>query len=252
MDITFQVICMTVSAVLCLVAPTAAAVILIVKRKANWRAFLAGIAAFGVSQLLVRIPLLDLLQNAAWFNLFITTNMLVYMLLLALTAGIFEETGRFFSMKLFMRKERFLTWENGVVFGLGHGGLEAFWLVGISYAVTLVQTLSGLNTAAVFSTPPETFLIGGVERMLTVAVHTGFTMIVLYGVKYKKPIYLLYAVLAHTLVDSTIILKYIGIDLSPWAAEGIIAVFAALALVLIIKIKPVLNRRENIILEEIK
>ncbi len=93
--------------------------------------FILGVASFAASQLLLRIPLLGELQNAVWFNMFAMTQPLLCGVLVAFSAGLFEETGRFVALKLINRD--LLTWENGVIFGLGHGGVEAFCLTGIYY-----------------------------------------------------------------------------------------------------------------------
>ena len=73
-----------------------------------------------MSQLLTRIPLLGLLNNTVWFNMLSATNVIMVYLIVALTAGLFEECGRYFGIKLFLPKEE-LTWNDAFVFGLGHG-----------------------------------------------------------------------------------------------------------------------------------
>jgi len=48
---------------------------------------------------------------------------------LALSAGVFEEVGRYVDYGLFMRREP-RTWSKAVMFGIGHGGLESAVPVG--------------------------------------------------------------------------------------------------------------------------
>jgi uncharacterized membrane protein YhfC len=232
---------MTVSAVVCLFAPTVLAIVFIKKRGAKWRSFLIGAAVFAVFQILTRIPLLSWMQTTAWFTLFTMTQPVLYILMLAFTAGLFEEVGRFAGIQL-LRMPGMLDWDNAFVFGLGHGGLEALWLVGINYGVAVVQSLFGQVPAAVISTPSVYFLVGGLERVLVIAMHIGFTMLVFYAVKERKPLYLLAAIAAHTVVDAAVpLLRQAGIPLGLWGSEGVLAVLAVLLIVVMVRLKPLLK-----------
>ena len=243
---TLSLVFMAVSAVICLFAPTALAIIFVKWHGAKWRAFLIGAAVFTVFQLLTRLPLLSWMQTTAWFTLFKITQPILYGLLLAFTAGLFEEVGRFAGIQL-LRKPEMLTWDNAFVFGLGHGGMEAFALVGVNYAVMFVQVLTGQASSEVLSTvvatPASYFLVAGVERMLAVAMHIGFTMLVFYAVKKKKLIWLVIAIAAHTAVDMVAVMISLGyIPVGIWATEGILAVLAALLVLVTIRFKPLLKQ----------
>lgn len=236
-----SVIFMFVSAFICLVLPTLIAVVMMVKRKGKLKSFVLGIIVFSMSQLLIRIPLLGLLQNTVWFNMLSVTNIVLVSVFAAVTAGLFEECGRFFGIKLYLSKDE-LTWNDAFVFGLGHGGVEAFALAGIPFIDLIAKTLSGENAAAILNIPAATFLMGGAERALAVILHIGFSMLVFYAVRYRKLLYLLYAVAAHTLVDTALppVLNSIGINLSGWELEGLLAVFAALSVLIIVKMRAAL------------
>ena len=45
-----------------------------------------------------------------------------------LMAGVFEETGRYVSFKWFLKKETRI--QDGLSYGIGHGGIEAMLIVG--------------------------------------------------------------------------------------------------------------------------
>jgi|AGTN01.2.fsa_nt_gi Predicted membrane protein len=234
------------SALICLFGPTALAVIMIKKRGAKLRAFLLGAVVFAVFQLLIRIPLLNWLGNTAWFTLFAITQPVPYMLLLAFTAGLFEEAGRYAGIRLLLKPDM-LSWQNAFVFGLGHGGIEAFALAGINYAVLFVQALGGRDIATVMRTPASYFLADGVERVLAVALHIGFTMLVFYAVRHRKPLWLAIAIAAHTVVDTAALLIAYGyIPLGVWATEGVLAAMAAVMVFVTIRFKPLLKREELI------
>ena len=243
---TLSLVLMALSALICLFAPTVLAIILIKKRGAKWRSFLIGAAVFTVFQLLTRIPLLSWMQTTAWFTLFKIAQPVLYGLLLAFTAGLFEEVGRFAGIQL-LRKPGLLDWDNAFMFGLGHGGMEAFALAGVNYAVMFGQVLAGKASgevlSAVMATPASYFLAGGVERVLAVAMHIGFTMLVFYAVKKKKPIWLVIAIAAHTAVDMVAVMISLGyIPVGVWATEGILAVLAAALVWVTIRIKPLLKQ----------
>jgi uncharacterized membrane protein YhfC len=237
---TLSIVLLIVGAFICVAAPTLAAVIMIIKRKGRWYMFVLGIISFTVSQLLLRIPLLGELQNTAWFNMFMITQSFLLMMALALSAGVFEETGRYLALRFLHRD--LLTWENGLLFGLGHGGVEAFWIAGLPYINVIADALSGKNTASLLLATPIDMLMGGVERILAVAMHIGFTMLVLYAVKRRNIWWFILAVFVHGLVDATTtLLAVAGVRLSLWGIEGVLAVFAALAVILTVRMKPIIN-----------
>jgi len=228
---------MSVSAFICLLVPAIIAIVMIIKRRGSLKAFALGIIVFSMAQLLIRIPVLNLFQNTVWFNLFTATSPMLYVILLALSAGVFEEGGRLLGVKLFLNHDE-TTWDNAFVFGLGHGGVEAFSLVGIKYIGLIADTLSGKNVAAVSGALAYTYLLGGFERILAVILQIGLSMLVFYAIRKKKPLFLLYALLAHTFIDSySYILSLMGIKMGVWLTEGTLAVIAVLTIWLIVRIK---------------
>ncbi len=95
-------------------------------------AFGAGALVFLVSQVILRLPWQIPLgrwvqEHQEW--------LIPFLLLSSLTAGLFEETGRWAGYR-YLLKERSL--RIGVMFGLGHGALEAILLAGLPLAGLLV------------------------------------------------------------------------------------------------------------------
>ena len=80
-------------------------------------------------------------------------------------------------------------------------------------------------------------LYGGIERISAIIMHIGFTMLVLYGInKGKKVLYLLWAILAHGVVDTTVVVvQQAGASIH--MVELICIVFAIILLVGTIKVK---------------
>jgi uncharacterized membrane protein YhfC len=157
--------------------------------KPFWRgawAFFLGFLCFTVSQLLTRIPLLNLLQSDVHVTVFVAANALLYLVFLALSAGIFEEGFRFLFKHLLLRPAM-APFSQPILFGLGHGLCEAAFVL-IPLAIQ-GYTLGDLWLAIL-------------ERALTVVLHICLTVVVFNGFqKGRKWLYLIIAVLLHAAVD---------------------------------------------------
>lgn len=189
-----------------LVLPIAALVYFLVRRRKLVMPFLAGVLTFLVFQVFTRLPLLQVvLPNSTAYLLFRTNHTVAYILLLCLSAGVFEECGRYIVMRLLMKNNHTLA--DGIAFGIGHGGTEAVLIVGVNalyrvlYQPFVLQAISPLSVA-----------LPGIERLLTMVGHVGLSVLVLQGVRRKKPLYLLVAVALHTALNAAavLILQYTG------------------------------------------
>ncbi len=230
--------------------------------KIAFKAVAVGALVFFVFQILLRIPLLSLLAGMGWIKNITGSgswlNILFYALFLAFTAGIFEEVGRYLGFKFFLRKE--LAWKNGVAFGVGHGGAEAVLLVGFGTFNYIIYSL--LINAGKFSSlvaaklpsqvaenlrnllvnsPPWMFGLGGVERIMAMMIHIGFSVLVLYSVMARKPRFLLYAVLLHGIVNLPAGLYQLKV-LNIWITEVFVLIAAGLSWYLAYKFKPVFDK----------
>lgn len=82
--------------------------LLVHKRLAvGWKYFWFGVLVFLVSQLLTRSPLLAVLEATVLAPLLRTSAVFnwIWLVILAVTAGLFEEVGRYVGYRLFMRRE---------------------------------------------------------------------------------------------------------------------------------------------------
>lgn len=207
-------------------------------------AWVLGAAGFVVTQLLIRVPILTALQNQPWFVSFSENNGFLYAFSLAFTAGLFELAGRFAVAKLMQKN---LTCKRALAAGLGHGGIEAMILIGITYlnnilyifminggtfdAVVNEAMTAGVDVSALLllkdqliTTSPALFLLAGFERILAMTGHLAMSLLVCYGVYTHKPLKAALICLGiHTLMDLTAgISLLIGKGLSQAAAYGII------------------------------
>lgn len=212
---------------LSLVLPILVLIVMGIKNKGKgiWSAWFLGAAGFFISQIVVRLPLLNILSGMASFQSFAREHYFLYALLLAFTAGLFELAGRFAAAK-FLGKNR--TFRRSLAAGLGHGGIESIVLVGLTYINNLVYLFliqSGAFDAMIAQTEAmgvdsaqlvavrdtllqvsaSLFLAAGVERVLTMVSHAAMSVIVCYGVAVKHPLpWMLLCLGMHTLLDTTV------------------------------------------------
>ncbi len=216
-------------------------------------AWFLGAAAMFVPQMLIRLPILNVLSAQTWLIAFSQKHILIFYLLLAFTAGLFELTGRYVNARLMAKR---LTFPRALAAGLGHGGIESILLVGLTYVnnlilLILLQTggydaligqLQALGQDAsaliavrdtLLQTHWSLFLLASLERLLTMVAQVAMTVLVCYGIHIRRPLPCCLVCLAfHTLLDSSVSLQLLPI--SQGAAYGLIysflAAMAALAL----------------------
>lgn len=154
--------------------------------------FVLGVIAFVGSQILIRLPILQLLEaKSIQYTMFSATRPILFAILLALSAGVVEEVARYVLMR-YLLKER--SWQTGFLFGAGHGGIEAFLLVGIGSLVMIFVAEGTLSSGD--------FIVGGIERLFTIILHIGLSLLVLRSVVEKRVTFLILAIFIHTFVNS--------------------------------------------------
>lgn len=218
-------------------------------------AWILGAAGFFVTQILIRIPILTVLQSQSWFIQFSQNHSFLYAFLLAFTAGLFELAGRFVVARI-MNNQNF---HRSLAVGLGHGGIEAMVIAGSAYLTNIAFSIL-INTGAFDSTvaevvaagadpsqlyalrdtlltaSPALYLLGVLERLLAMTCHVAMSMLVCYGVHRGKPLQgALICLGIHTLIDLTAgISLLIGTVLTQttayWIIYTILTVAAALSI----------------------
>lgn len=189
--------------IVCFVLPIAGLIYLMIRKKGTGKAFIFGVLAFVISQLVIRIPILTLvLPQYVWFTI-LTMQPWNYGLFLGLTAGVMEEGARWIAIRFFLKERTDI--EHGLAFGLGHGGIEAMILVGLNLVASLVMVIVGQG-ALLPATPFMAFL-AGYERLFTIGFHVGASLLVMYGIREGKAFrYLIAAIVLHTIMDAAIII----------------------------------------------
>ena len=95
----------------------------------SWRYFGYGALIFVLFQLVSRVPITLAIQALIAPQLQASRVALIaWIAISALTAGLFEELGRYVGYRWLMKREQ-KTWAKGVMYGLGHGGIESMLLI---------------------------------------------------------------------------------------------------------------------------
>ena len=223
---TFSFIACAVTLFITLILPVLGLILFAAKHRKQGilSAWLLGAAGFVVTQLLIRVPILNALSTQNWFIAFSQNHLFAYAFSLAFTAGLFELAGRFAVAKLLQKK---LTFNRSLAAGLGHGGIEAMVLIGMTYVnnlIYMVMIQSGSFDAVVAQTAamgvdvsqlelikqqlltvaPSLFLLAGFERILAMTAHAAMSMLVCYGVAKGKVLPCVLTCLGiHTFIDLT-------------------------------------------------
>ncbi|MED1409253.1 MULTISPECIES: YhfC family intramembrane metalloprotease [Bacillus] len=219
------------------------------KYNINWKIVGVGVLIFiGFTQILETPFHLFMRGNPA--TAAVLENPFIFAIYGGLTAGIFEELGRFVAFYYLLKKYR--EYKDGLAYGIGHGGIESILVGGFSALQTLIFATSINNGSfaqmvekmpelsrlqdILIQQPAYLYLFGSLERIMALVLQIAFTMLVVYAVKQKKYIFLVYAILFHALVDFFAALYQTKI-INIFVAEGATLLFAIGAFVLIRKMK---------------
>lgn len=202
-----------------LLLPLFISIYLIIRSKLYFKPIIVGVLTFLIFQVFTRIYILQvILPTQVWYILFTYEYPIVYAFLLSLTAGLFEEIGRYIMMKYILRK---MDIKKALAFGLGHGGIEAILFVGIALVLTNPMLIDS-----------QQLLISGLERFSAIIFHLGFSVLVYQMIFKSKKFNLLYAISLHTLVNFvSVVLMMNGVNM--WIIEGVLFFFAIIMIIFI-------------------
>jgi len=201
-----------------IIGPFVAALVLTRRLSAGWRLFWLGALVFVVSQLVLRLPLVGALQAVIAPQLAGSPALSFALGMgLAFTAALFETGGRWVGYRFLLRRDP-KTWDTGVMFGLGHGGIESALLIGglaIAQLAALLTTTEAqlaampavqadaLRTlaAGVADVPAWVGLKGAYERVMAVVFHVAMSVLVLQSFARGEARWTWYALALHTMMD---------------------------------------------------
>lgn len=186
----------------------------------GWKYFWFGALVMLVSQLLTRVPLIEVLQTTVLAPLLRTSSTFtwIWVAIQAVTAGLFEEGGRYIGYRLFMRREP-KTWTKAVMYGLGHEGLESV-LLGGGFQIVLpllsVVVFSSINLnslpevsrqaaiqqiASVNALPIWSPLLVAWGRLWSFPLQVALSVMVLQVFRQCQRRWLFLAILFHVVID---------------------------------------------------
>ena len=236
-----------VNALLMIAIPLVMGAILARRLRVGWRLFAVGAATFVGSQILhlpFNTQVLSLVIE--WLGLTEAQTgvpLALVALLYGLSAGVFEEVARYLVYRLKLKEVT--SWGQALMFGAGHGGVEAILLGGLAtYALFQAVAyrgaeLNGLvppeqlelvqsQLEAYWTAPWYSIVLGAVERAFTLCFHLSASLLVLHAIIRRKPVWLALAVGWHTLVNAVALFAF-GIW-GVYVAEGLIGLMALFSL----------------------
>ena len=210
---------------------------------------------FLFAMVLETIPKVFLLTPTTSVGAAISSNPWLMVVVAALLAGIFEETGRFLAYKTVLKKKQCR--ETAITYGIGHGGFEAMYILMVVAAQNIIFSIL-INTgrfqsiidqateqgAALDSikTIPEQLASLSIldvsvsigERVFAVLLHIALSIIVFYGVKKTKAWPYILSIFLHALIDVQAGLYQTGV-INIYITEVLIAVYAIIIFVIAYK-----------------
>lgn len=250
---TSSMLFMLLTAVLGIALPLITAIIWCKKKHEPFTTVLIGAATFLLFAIVIEKPLQALVISLdSPVSQFVNARPVLWGIIVGLFPGVFEETGRFVAFKTVLRKRK--QRETGLSHGIGHGGFEALFILGITYieyfvfAIMLnqgsfvelmiepvkdtltpevVKQITGIvEQITTFSA--ATMGVALVDRLIAFLYHIGASIMVFYAVKDKKKWWLYpLSILIHTVIDGLLGLQLAGVfELSDVANEIIFAVEA--------------------------
>jgi uncharacterized membrane protein YhfC len=233
----------------------ALAIVLHRRLPAPWRAWVWGALAFVASQI-ARLPILiglTVLSQAFGLNFGQEGNFWFNAVVLSFSAGLFEETARYLVLRFLAKDVR--GWNNAVMFGAGHGGIEAILIVGgtalsnlflLANADALLAQTRAVSPAQADALAAQIEALRGVgagviaasliERVFAILLHIGLSVIVMRAVEGGGFKWVLAAMAVHGLANFAAVTtqRFGGIV----AAEVIVGVFGLAMLAFTLRQRP--------------
>ncbi len=224
-----SMIFMVLTALFCVAAP----IVILLLWKKKYPAMDIRHALIGAAGFFVFALILEQLLHLVMLPL-VTDSVVLYVLYGTLAAGVFEETARFITYKLILKK----TTARGnpadaITVGIGHGGFEAMALISmtmVSNFVIAVLMNTG-NTAMLFEGMTEEniavgeqqlqmiasngagyYIMACVERLMAMTVHICWSVCV-FAAAAERKLWWLYpvAIIMHALLDTPVALFQKGV-----------------------------------------
>ena len=220
------------------------------KTKKSIRPAIMGAAMFFVFAIVLEsIPKMILLNPNTALGQSIINHTWDYIIIGALLAGLFEETGRLVAFKYLLKNNT--DRQTAISSGIGHGGFEVMFTMGVGGFLYLVYSIfiqaglydqlvgamasSNPEQAAMLNTLPATLASTSfltlaysvLERVSAVFIHIACSILVFKAVRCKGNMWLYsLAIVLHTVVDMIAVSYQVGIITNLFVVELIILLWA--------------------------
>lgn len=249
MDVTVStatIVCMLISCLIGFAIPIGLYIFFRKTVNAETAPFFIGCGTFLIFALVLESGLHQFILGTS-FGETIRNNTLYYAIYGGLCAGIFEEFGRLICFRTLLKSYMYKD-SNALMYGAGHGGLEAMMVLGVTminniayssiinkgelakYTATMAPDAEEAFRVIInqlITAPSWQFLLGGIERIIAIILQISLTVLVWMAVTRKHRFYYFpLAILIHTVVDAVpVILSGNGMNVP--AVEAILALMAA-------------------------
>ena len=267
----FDIFVRLLNALLMIAIPLALGVFLNRRLNAAWRLFGVGAITFIASQVL-HIPfnfwLLEPMLESLGLSITQTgVQLAIVAFFYGLSAGVFEELARYVFYRFWLKKDTERTWDSAVMFGAGHGGVEAI-LLGALALVALVQliglrdadlsvqipadqlVLAKMQIETYWSLPWYAALLGTVERVAAISFHISASVLVLQVFRRKNMFWLFLAIGWHTLLDAVAVF-----GMQTWGmyvTEALIVCMGILSVIIVFLLREPVSAPDDELLPEIE
>lgn len=205
------------------------------RRGGTWTAFLTGAGTFVLFAMILEPILHDLVLRSP-AGVAIQGNILLYGLYGGLAAGLFEEMGRLLAFRFVLKNHPGRI--TALSYGIGHGGVEALLLVGLTMVSNLILGLShaagtplpeeaAAAAEAILSTPASLFLWSGLERLSAMALHMSLSVLVFASVRTGKCWLFPAAIGVHAAVNFAAVVSNTHLPVA--VTEAVVVLLTALA-----------------------
>ena len=169
----------------------------------------------------------------------------IFYLFAGLFPGLFEETGKYISLKYLLSKE--INNKISISYGIGHGGIES-----ITIGISLLSNILAKDTLIEQGILKENItlficLMGIVERIFSIMLQISLSVIIFKAIKDKKIKYYILAIILHDGVDLIAILKVKGFLSSIILTELMIGIYSFFLSFYAYKLY---NDKENLLFED--
>ncbi|TCK92402.1 putative membrane protein YhfC [Natranaerovirga hydrolytica] len=196
--------------------PIIALIVLKIKTKFTFKIVLIGFIAFSISQLYIRLPLLNFIDSLIWINDSNLIHMILLALFIGLSGGIIIEGTRYILFKYIIKND--CNYTNGIAYSLTYEGVQSIIILGYSYIIylfTAIQITQGHftrilseqgvpieeieNAKHYFIDNPFLFLSDGVNQLIVFAISVLLSVLTIYSIKSSQFKYFAYVVIFNTL-----------------------------------------------------